>query len=117
MLNSRLKDYYDVWLLSSKFDFDGEILGEAIARTFARRNVELPKSLPDALTDMYGHDAARVAQWNAFLRTAGDVDIPESLSKAIDRIRKFTFPFLFGESYIGILWLASDGDWVRRSAN
>jgi len=42
MLNSRMKDFYDIWLLSRQFDFDGPRLTEAIRLTFERRGTELP---------------------------------------------------------------------------
>jgi hypothetical protein len=42
MLNSRMKDFNDIWLLSRKFDFDGAKLAEAIRPTFKRRGTRLP---------------------------------------------------------------------------
>lgn len=41
ILNSRMKDYYDVWLLSRKFDFNGKLLARAIKATFKQRNTPL----------------------------------------------------------------------------
>ena len=41
MLNSRMKDFYDIWLLANQFDFDGQTLGKALTKTFARRKKEL----------------------------------------------------------------------------
>jgi len=78
--------------------------------------VAFPESVPDSLTDAYGIDTARVAQWNAFLKTVGDVNVPASLSEAIDRIRKFLLPVISGKLCTGIRWSASDGDWVRQEA-
>ena len=34
MLNGRLKDYHDIWLLSQRFDFRGQVLPEAVRQTF-----------------------------------------------------------------------------------
>ena len=41
ILNSRMKDFYDIWLLSHTFDFDGEVLAEAVNRTFKNRKTDL----------------------------------------------------------------------------
>ncbi len=48
--NSRMKDFYDVWILSRTYKFDDERLPRAIAATFARRKTPVPEELPDALT-------------------------------------------------------------------
>ncbi len=49
-LNSRMKDFFDVWLLSRSFDFDGPRICEAIEKTFKRRGTVLPNGEPVALT-------------------------------------------------------------------
>ncbi|NOY86870.1 MAG: nucleotidyl transferase AbiEii/AbiGii toxin family protein [Deltaproteobacteria bacterium] len=46
--NSRMKDFYDVWLLSLLFEFDGRTLCEAIRNTFRQRSTPLPNGLPMA---------------------------------------------------------------------
>lgn len=48
LANSRLKDYYDIWILSRNHAFDGERLSRAIAATFERRRTAIPQELPDA---------------------------------------------------------------------
>ena len=45
MLNSRMKDFYDIWLLSRQFDFEGPKLVQAIRRTFERRSTVLPAEI------------------------------------------------------------------------
>lgn len=45
LLNSRMKDFYDIWLMMLRFDFDGLNLTEALKRTFEHRKTELPLSL------------------------------------------------------------------------
>jgi hypothetical protein len=42
LLNSRMRDFFDVWILSGQFDFDGSVLLAAIRETFSRRGVEVP---------------------------------------------------------------------------
>jgi hypothetical protein len=41
LTNSRMKDFYDIWLLSQKFDFDGSVPSNAITRTFAHRKTQI----------------------------------------------------------------------------
>jgi predicted nucleotidyltransferase component of viral defense system len=68
LVNSRMKDYYDLWVLMREFEFDGEPLRTAIVATFTRRKTPLPSAVPPGLTDQFGEDAQKQAQWTAFLR-------------------------------------------------
>ncbi len=49
MLNSRLKDYFDLWLLEETFDFPYEALKTSILQTFQRRETKLPNETPIGL--------------------------------------------------------------------
>jgi len=42
MANSRMKDFYDIWMLITNFEFDGRVIQTAIERTFQNRSTELP---------------------------------------------------------------------------
>lgn len=66
--NSRLKDFYDVWVLSRSYDFEGDRLARAMAATFERRRTPLPTDLPDALTSTFAQDPIKRQQWQALLR-------------------------------------------------
>jgi predicted nucleotidyltransferase component of viral defense system len=66
--NSRMKDYYDVWMLTNAFEINTERLQRAITATFARRNTEIPKGVPDGLSDAFAADMAKQQQWDAFTR-------------------------------------------------
>jgi predicted nucleotidyltransferase component of viral defense system len=68
--NSRMKDYFDIWMLSQKFDFKGEVLARAIAETFARRKTELPVTFPVGLSLGFASDSQKQNQWKAFWRKA-----------------------------------------------
>ena len=54
--NSRMKDFYDVWVLGKSYDFNDDHLAQAIAATFDRRATPLPDALPDALTAAFARD-------------------------------------------------------------
>jgi len=68
LANTRMKDFYDIWMLSRNYDFDGERLSRAIAATFERRATAIPGDLPDALTTAFSTDATKQRQWEAFAR-------------------------------------------------
>lgn len=63
ILNSRMKDFYDIWLLARLFDFDAVILTEAIRQTFNRRGTQLPEKI-EAFSDSFID--SKQGQWTAF---------------------------------------------------
>jgi predicted nucleotidyltransferase component of viral defense system len=66
--NSRMKDYYDVWMLMSAFDIEHARLRRAIVATFARRSTVIPAEVPDGLSDAFATDPGKQRQWDAFAR-------------------------------------------------
>ena len=64
--NSRMKDYYDVWMLTSAFELEPERLRRAIVATFARRSTVIPSEVPDGLSEAFAADTAKQRQWDAF---------------------------------------------------
>ena len=66
--NSRMKDYYDVWMLTSAVELEPERLRRAIVATFARRNTLVPTVVPDGLSDAFADDPGKQRQWDAFAR-------------------------------------------------
>jgi hypothetical protein len=68
LTNSRMKDYYDIWLLSQQFDFDGVNLVRAIEATFRRRRAKVPNELPIGFSIEFVSDAGKLSQWDAFVR-------------------------------------------------
>ena len=71
LINGRLKDYFDIWFLSQTFDFEGELLAEAIRRTFENRGTSIPVARPPGLTAAFFEDPAKLRDWAAFgLRSA-----------------------------------------------
>jgi hypothetical protein len=88
--NSRMKDFYDIWVLSRNFEFKGDPLARAIAATFARRKTEVPTELPDSLTTAFTEDPAKIAQWNSFVE---DVNFkPGTLAEVIKDLAAFLMP-------------------------
>ncbi len=92
MLNSRMKDFYDLWILAGRFPFDGETLVAAIRATFARRGTELNLDTPIALTGTFADDPNKRRQWQAFLnRNKLDV-VDMDFSDIIVQINAFLAP-------------------------
>lgn len=67
MVNTRLKDYFDLWVLAKHVPFDSNILQEAIAATFMRRGTPTPQELPLGLSEAFTQDRTKIQQWKAFL--------------------------------------------------
>jgi predicted nucleotidyltransferase component of viral defense system len=67
MTNTRMKDYFDLWILAKHATIDRAILLMAIDATFARRNTLLPGDTPIGLSSAFGADLIKQQQWNAFL--------------------------------------------------
>ncbi len=65
--NSRLKDFFDIWLLSQRTAFAGEVLAEAIRETFRHHRQEVSAS-PHAFDDPFALDPGRCAQWRRYVR-------------------------------------------------
>jgi hypothetical protein len=97
--NSRMKDFYDIWLLSQSFPFDDDRLARAIAATFERRETEIPVDLPDALTPAFAEDEQKQRQWSAFLENAALR--PGSLAEVIASIARFIMPHAIAAAKIG----------------
>lgn len=69
--NSRIKDFFDLYHLATRFEFDRADLAEAVRRTFARRQTPIPLDEPIGLTPAYWQNPSRPAQVRAFARRAG----------------------------------------------
>jgi len=91
MLNSRMKDFYDIWLLSRQFDFNGSRLAEAIRLTFERRGTDLPAEI-DAFTELFAE--ARQIQWAAFSKRLGQERVPVSFKEITASVNSFLSPIV-----------------------
>ena len=94
-INSRMKDFYDVWLLATRFDFDGSILAQAIRETFRWRQTTLPLT-PVAFSDGFAQDREKQIQWDAFIRRhrLEKQGMPVTLHEAIQVIAAFLQPVI-----------------------
>ncbi len=90
--NSRMKDFFDIYVLSQTFPFDDDRLATAIAATFERRKTELPADIPDALTDDFAADPQKVRQWRAFVENISED--PGDLAVMTRALAAFLMPHL-----------------------
>ena len=105
--NSRMKDFYDVWLMSRLFEFNGRTLCDAILNTFKRRSTPLPFGLPMPFTDEFRKDAQKQIQWQAFVRKSKPEDVPGDLDAVIDHVAAFLMPVLEAirrDEPVGFYW-------------
>ncbi|MEW6679033.1 MAG: nucleotidyl transferase AbiEii/AbiGii toxin family protein [Pseudomonadota bacterium] len=92
MLNSRMKDYFDLWVLARYTDFNGAVLSQAVAATFDRRRTAIPNDVPIGLSDEFITDAQKEKQWQAFLRKNAIDSM--SLASVTADLRAFLLPVL-----------------------
>ena len=90
-LNSRIRDFYDIWSLSKQFEFDGPILLRAIVGTFAHRDT-LVEANPIAFRSEFTEDSAKKSQWAGFCRKSKIQAAPEVLSEMVVEIALFLTP-------------------------
>jgi hypothetical protein len=93
LINSRMKDFYDIWLLAGRFEFDGPILAQAIRETFRWRQTVIP-ARPVAFSEAFIHDHEKQAQWGAFIRRHQLDLAPPTLMEAIQVIAALLQPVI-----------------------
>lgn len=108
--NSRVKDFYDVWLLSRNCEFRGETLVEAVSRTFQTRSTELDDDLI-FLSDAFS--VAKAAEWRAFLRKMRREDMPGTFEEVIKDLRPFFEPLAAALRHGESLGQWRDGAWKQ----
>jgi predicted nucleotidyltransferase component of viral defense system len=91
MANSRMKDFYDIWMLITNFEFDGRVIQTAIERTFQNRNTELPDERHIVFSEEFADN--KRDQWNAFSRKLREENAV-AINQIIATMRSFFFPVL-----------------------
>jgi predicted nucleotidyltransferase component of viral defense system len=92
--DSRMKDFYDIWLMSRLFEFHFGTLCKAIKDTFKRRKTNIPDNVPTALSEEFWGDTQKRAQWNAFLRKSKPENAERDFEKLVTGIADFLLPTL-----------------------
>jgi predicted nucleotidyltransferase component of viral defense system len=92
MQNSRMKDFYDIWILSRTLAFSGSALSQAIRSTFDRRQTGVPVIPPTALTAKFHSAPVHVRQWAAFVRRIGEPALANEFSRVLADLAGFLMP-------------------------
>ncbi|MBI5579041.1 MAG: nucleotidyl transferase AbiEii/AbiGii toxin family protein [Deltaproteobacteria bacterium] len=91
VLNSRMKDFHDIWMLSRTFDFRGELLAEAVKKTFENRNTLV--SVDSAVFNpSFVKDGNKKVQWQGFIKKAKLTDAPEDFEDVVAVVKLFLAP-------------------------
>ena len=90
--NSRMKDFYDLWMIAQTFTFEGAVLANAVQQTFDRRRTSWPEQMPSGLGEAFAGE--RDAQWRAFLTRDQLAAAPASLIQVTEDLRAFLLPVL-----------------------
>lgn len=84
--NTRMKDFYDIWLLTQQFDFDRKELQGIIHQVLKNRGTTL-EAAPIAFLESFYDDSTKKAKWGSFLRDISHEAIP--LEKVMIDLRSF----------------------------
>ena len=87
--NSRMKDFYDIYVLATKCEFNGPMVQSAIKATFERRYTPVPPGIPTALTAEFSEDRTKLAQWRAFVSSGKVRQSALTLADAVQVLKSF----------------------------
>lgn len=93
LVNTRMKDFFDVWILSQQLSFIGESLQGAIKMTFEKRQTPL-NSLPDSMNEVFYADLIHQTRWKQLLKNIENEEENIELSKVINEIKEFLQPIV-----------------------
>ena len=111
--NSRMKDFYDVWICSNHLDFNARTLLKAIDATFKNRETPVPAQEFEALTATFVE--AHGVQWNAFVKKIGEHELIDELGKVVADLKVFALPALRAVSHGEPLtqWWKAGAGWTN----
>jgi predicted nucleotidyltransferase component of viral defense system len=90
--NSRMRDFFDVYMLSQRESFGSELLAAAFRATFERRGTAIPTGIPTALTPEFAQLSGKRAQWTGFLKKNRLTTVPEDIETILKVLSEFLVP-------------------------
>ena len=114
LANSRIKDFYDVWVIANEIEVEGGLLAEAINTTFSARKTSITKAPLEIFQDEFTKDADKQTQWNAFLNKNGlesELTFKELMSQ-LQRYLETPYIALSDSKDFDKQWSASDWSWT-----
>lgn len=110
--SSRMKDYYDIYYIATKFDFDGGVLTEALRKTFSNREHSFTLEQFEQVMS-FGDDVAMQKKWKAFVRKINTkTDDYGTILKTIRIFLEKPFTAAVEEKAFIEKWSAADGEWM-----
>jgi hypothetical protein len=88
-LNSRMKDFHDIWILARQFEFEGASLALAISKTFESRNKTVPQTISAFTVDFA---EMKQIQWQAFRKRFRIAAVPEDFTQVVEFVSHFLKP-------------------------
>ena len=110
--NSRLKDYYDLYVLATTHDFNGDEIVEAVRETFENRHSSLNEIV--AFEKGFADNPLRQTRWNAFVKKKKAL-LPITLQETIEMIQKFMLPVanaVLSNSMFEAIWSHEQQSWL-----
>jgi hypothetical protein len=112
--NTRIKDFYDIWVTLKTFGFDLATIADAVGGTLRRRETDLPSGIPPALTAGFAAAESTQALWSGFLRRTPPTLAPPAFADLLAELRTFFAPVIeaiaLPESAVG-RWDQHRGSW------
>lgn len=90
-VNSRMKDFFDIWLMATTSEFEGANLAAAIHATFSQRQTPVEVD-PVGFSDQFARNPSKAAQWMAFIRRSLLTDVPTDFSEIVASVCNFLQP-------------------------
>ncbi|MNU29004.1 hypothetical protein D3C71_174510 [compost metagenome] len=90
--NTRIKDYFDIYIMSKSFEFIGDELAQAIRNTFNQHSTDIPQTF-SALSDKFGEDRRNGHAWKEFLEIARAV-VTDDFATVVRDLRSFVEPVI-----------------------
>ena len=110
--SSRMKDYYDIYYLANKFDFDGKVLTEALRKTFANREHNFAVEQFEQVMS-FDNDEAMQKKWKSFIRKIDTkTDDYSTVLKTIKTFLTKPFTAAVRDKEITEKWSSINGEWI-----
>ena len=112
LLTSRMKDFYDLYVISSSSNLDYSTVKTAIENTFNRRITPIPNEMPEDLSEQVYEDVTKKQQWKAFVGKLRNEHTDMQFSTVIKRIQDFTRVFWINNKDKPSTWEPEKG-WTK----
>ncbi len=111
--SSRMKDYYDIYYLANKFDFDGKVLTEALRKTFVNREHIFTAEQFEQVMG-FDDDVAMQKKWKAFVRKIDTkTDDYSTVLKTIKAFLAKPFTAAVENQELTEQWIAAENQWKK----